>query len=100
MKSAAYKDRTLLSDLVLSGLGILALAAVLSLVFARPVTSSPGSTESRIRIGHAHRSTNEVRRRSDAALVWNDLHTGAAVYESDAVYVADDSQAVVKLDDV
>jgi len=95
----ATGDRTLLTDLVLTGIGAAALCVVLTVVFSRPAVSSAKSAEAKTVIGQVQQSSNQVRRRSQGILVWNDLRTGEAVYESDAVYVAEDSQAVVTLED-
>ena len=87
------------SDLVLSVVSSIALAAVLIMALAEPIGALPSSGVTAPAIGKVTQRLREVRRRAEGALVWNDARTQEPVYARDVIYVGPDSSAVVTLDD-
>ncbi|MES2963386.1 MAG: hypothetical protein V4760_05815 [Bdellovibrionota bacterium] len=51
-----------------------------------------------VAVGKFDLSRNDVRRRVDSGLTWNNVSTPDTVYEGDSVFTGDSSEATVKLD--
>jgi hypothetical protein len=89
-------DRSLKSDLLLSGSGTLALIAVLAAIFSDLGAPRPTGAAA---IGSVARRANEVRRRYDGSLVWAPLQAGDPVFERDTIFVPEDGLATIALSD-
>jgi len=79
-------------------LGLALVIPLASQAFREPIRAHV-NTVGRPRIGMVERTLNEVRRRAEGEIVWEQTGAGASVASGDAMYVGTDSQAVVVLDD-
>jgi hypothetical protein len=102
LRSAPRLDRDLVVDLGLAGLAVLLLAADLALLIAKsPAGDAAGAVPpgAPAAIGSLSRCTNDVRQRRDGELVWREARERGRVYDGDAIYVAEGSEAAVTLND-
>lgn len=92
------RDRSLVSDLALALAGLLGLVAALLASFAEPPALRRGQIGVPT-VASLTRHLGDVQRRSAALLVWDRLATGDAVRSQDAIFVADNSEAVLAFAD-
>lgn len=89
------RDRTLWADSLL----VVVCAGLTVFVVTRAFAEQSRAAPPRVTVGRVEGSVNELRRRVDGSLVWNDLEAGDGVAARDTVFVGLDSSATVVLDD-
>ena len=82
-----FKDRSLITDILLTLIGMISLTWVLSLVFLKPLPAQEINSEEQNEIGSLTTAVNKVRRRLDGTLIWRSLYEGNPIYDNDALYV-------------
>jgi hypothetical protein len=93
------RDRTLWTDLLLAGAGSVGLAFAVAASFSNLAPPPRAAASDAPTVAHLQRALGEVRRRPEASLVWERIAPGDPVRRLDAVYVPDESEAVLLFGD-